>query len=104
MKNYLQDSEWQFVSRLATEHVWDAFVIFSLLDNKKRWHEQLRVLHTGEQADRFANAMDKHNKDFILNGQPDAVVHACNKCLCIYEFNGSEGERRVHEFLFHICV
>lgn len=89
-KDYLKDTEWRFVPRLTTEHVWDAFIIFSLLNNKKRRHQHLIVPHTGDQASRFVNAMEERNEDFILHGQPDAVAHACDKCLRIYQIGHSE--------------
>jgi len=83
--DYLRDYEWQFVPRLATEHTWDAFVIYSLLDDKQRHREQLKVPHIGEQADRFTCAMEERNRNIILYGQPDSVTHACDKCLRVYE-------------------
>ena len=92
-KDYLKDTEWQFVPRLTTEHVWDAFVIFSLLEDKKRQHERLCVPHIGDQASRFTEAMEQRNRDFIINGQPDAILHACDKCLRIYQFDGIEEEQ-----------
>jgi len=85
--DYLQDHEWQFVRRLATEHVWDAFVVYSLLDDKRRQGKQLNVPHIGSQADRFTQAMEERNRNIILYGQPDAVTHMCDKCLrvCVDE-------------------
>jgi hypothetical protein len=85
MKDYFEEEEWQFVPRLTTEQVWDEFVIVSLLDDKIRRNEHLQVLHTGKQKDRFTEAMQERNKDFVINGQPDAVQHACDKCLRIYK-------------------
>ncbi len=76
--------------RLATEHVWDAFVIYSLLDDKQRNGEQLKVPHIGDQADRFTYAMEERNRNIILYGQPDSVTHACDKCLRVYETGGGE--------------
>ncbi|KAF8804503.1 hypothetical protein BYT27DRAFT_7106918 [Phlegmacium glaucopus] len=90
--DYLRGTEWQFGSRLTTEHVWDAFIIVSLLDNKLRQNQKLYVPHTGLQKDRFTEAMAERNRDIVLNGQPDAVGHACDKCLRIYKTN--EGEIR----------
>ena len=97
-KGYLKDTDWQFVLRLTTKQVWDTFVIFSLLKDKKRRHEHLRVLHTGDQASRFTEAMEERNKDFILHGQPEAVVHACDKCLRLYKVD--TGEQRNDFYVF----
>ena len=84
-KDRLEDTDWQFVPRLSPEHVWDAFVIYSLLGDRKRLGEQLKVPHTGDQAGRFRQAMEDRIHYIIENGQPDAVSHACDKCLRIYE-------------------
>jgi len=80
-RSYIADGDWQFVPRLSTEDVWDAFVLFSLLEDKQRRNELLMVNNGGLNKDRFTAAMEERNKDFVLNGQPDAVRHACNKCL-----------------------
>jgi hypothetical protein len=93
MKDYFEEEEWQFVPRLTTEHVWDAFVIVSLLDDKFRRNEHLQVPHTGQQKDRFTEAMQERNENFVINGQPDAVQHACDKCLRIYKT--TEGDRDI---------
>ena len=76
--------------RLATEHVWDAFVIYSLLDDKQRNGERLKVPHIGDQADKFTYAMEERNCNIILYEQPDSVTHACDKCLRVYETGGGE--------------
>jgi len=82
--------DWQFVSHLSVEHVWDGFILYSLLDEKNRSREQLKVPHTGQQSERFRHAMEQRNRDMILNGQPDAVSHACDKCFCYYETQAGE--------------
>ncbi|KAF8903513.1 hypothetical protein CPB84DRAFT_1835890 [Gymnopilus junonius] len=50
-EEYVKDGDWQFVPRLTTEDVWDAFVIFSLLDDKRRRNRQLQVNNDGENKD-----------------------------------------------------
>jgi hypothetical protein len=52
------------------------------------------VNNRGLNKDRFTAAMEEHNKDFVLNGQPDAVRHACNKCL--HTYTTEEGETCKH--------
>lgn len=84
-------TDWQFVSELTTENVWDAFIIVFLLEDKLCACQQLHVPRTGAQKDRFKEAMAARNKDIVLNGQPDAVGHACNKCFRKYETE--DGER-----------
>ncbi|PPQ83677.1 hypothetical protein CVT26_006236 [Gymnopilus dilepis] len=83
--SYVKDGDWQFVPHLTTEDIWDAFVLFSLLDDKQRRNSVLEVSHEGLNKDRFTAAMEERNRDFILNGQPDAVRHACNKCRRCYQ-------------------
>ena len=41
----------------------------------------------GEQKDRFKGAMEEHNNWIILNGQPDAVHHICDKCMRVYQMD-----------------
>lgn len=94
--DYMDDADWQFIPRLSTAHVWDSFVIYSLLDDKRRTHQQLQVPHDGIQANRFKNAMKERNEHIIHYGQPNAVNHACDKCLRIYE---KDGERRKLRYL-----
>jgi len=90
-KHQLQDgTEWQFASHLSTEHVWDAFVIYSLLDDKAQHRQQLCVAHTGDQAHRFTHAMEERNRKIILSGQPDAILHACDKCFRTYKIENGD--------------
>jgi hypothetical protein len=89
-KTSLKGTDWQFGSELTTEHVWDAFVIVSLLEDKLRARQRLHVPHTGAQKDRFREAMAARNRDIVLYGQPDAVGHACDKCFRKYETENGE--------------
>lgn len=96
-KASLKGTDWQFGLELTTEHVWNAFVIVSLLEDKLRARQQLHVPHTGAQKDRFRESMAAWNRDIVLNGQPDAVGHACDKCFRIYEHENGE----IREFKFN---
>ena len=40
--------------------------------------------HTGDQADRFKPAMEERSRWITLNGQPDAVRHACDLCMRVF--------------------
>ncbi|KJA21479.1 hypothetical protein HYPSUDRAFT_140419 [Hypholoma sublateritium FD-334 SS-4] len=71
-------------SNLYREHVWDAFTIVSLLKSKEQCGKVLEVTHIGEQKDRFTKAMGERNCKFILEGQPDAVHHMCDRCFITY--------------------
>lgn len=83
--NYFNSTEWNLSNRLKTEHVWDGFVIYSLLDDCQREGTFLEVPHTGEQANRYKNAMKQRNRHIVLYGQPDAVQHVCDKCIRIFK-------------------
>ncbi|KAF8867685.1 hypothetical protein BD779DRAFT_1408333, partial [Infundibulicybe gibba] len=50
-------SGWPFDFKLRSEHVWDGFIILSLLEDFDRWDDILMVPHTGDQKDRFTFAM-----------------------------------------------
>ncbi|KAJ7674269.1 hypothetical protein B0H14DRAFT_3687488 [Mycena olivaceomarginata] len=71
---------WQFGTLLTTDHVWDSFVILTLLDLHKRNNTRLQVLHTGDQKDQFTAAMQERNTYIIQYGQ-DEAGHFCKKCL-----------------------
>ncbi|KAJ7513195.1 hypothetical protein B0H11DRAFT_1698549 [Mycena galericulata] len=71
---------WQFGCHLTTDHVWDAFIILTLLDYHDRHDTCLQVPHTGEQRDRFTEVMRTRNREVIEQGQ-DEVAHCCNLCM-----------------------
>ena len=77
-------SDWQFVRDLLTEHVWDGFVLLSLLEDCAKRDERLNVPHDGEQRDRFTAAMLARNTRIQLYGQPDSR-HYCNGCTRFYQ-------------------
>ncbi|KAF7323566.1 hypothetical protein MKEN_00576900 [Mycena kentingensis (nom. inval.)] len=60
---------WQFGCKLTTNHVYDAFIILTLLDYHQRNHTNLVVPHNGEQKDRFMRAMEARNDEVIRLGQ-----------------------------------
>ncbi|KAF7342835.1 hypothetical protein MSAN_01999500 [Mycena sanguinolenta] len=71
---------WQFGSTLTTDNVWDAFIILTLLDYHDRKETCLQVPHTGDQKDRFTEAMRARNREVITDGQ-DEIAHCCDKCM-----------------------
>jgi hypothetical protein len=79
------DPEWRLGCHLTTNHVWDAFIILSLLEAHQEAGELLQVSHKGLQEVRFHDAMAKRNKEIIEYGQPNAVCHVCDKCMRIYQ-------------------
>ncbi|KAF8801527.1 hypothetical protein BYT27DRAFT_7114765 [Phlegmacium glaucopus] len=83
--DYFQRSEWSLSNRLTTNHVWDGFLIYSLLEDRERQAVPLDVPHNGTQAKRFKAAMQERNRYIVLNGQPDAVQHVCNRCMRVFQ-------------------
>ncbi|KAH9856809.1 hypothetical protein C2E23DRAFT_866135 [Lenzites betulinus] len=69
--------------RLRTEHVWDGFVILSLLKDACDRAYVLQVPQDGEQCDRFSNAMQQRNDHIHRSGQPE-FLHCCDKCVRIF--------------------
>ncbi|KAJ6462258.1 hypothetical protein C8R47DRAFT_1327226 [Mycena vitilis] len=82
---------WQFGTLLTTDHVWDSFVILTLLDLHQRNNTRLEVPHTGDQKDRFTAAMEERNLYVIQYGQ-DEAGHFCDKCMRTWE--GPDGTKQ----------
>ncbi|KAI0355731.1 hypothetical protein OH77DRAFT_1479572 [Trametes cingulata] len=70
--------------RLRTEHVWDGFVLLSLLKDAERQQYVLEVPHTGDQRDRFTKAMSDRNAHIHCFGQEE-FNHFCDKCHREYQ-------------------
>jgi hypothetical protein len=82
--DYFQPYEWGLSDTLTMNHVWDSFVILSLLDDAVSRRHLLIVPHSGTQSGCFNMAMEERTRWIILNGQPDAVCHACDLCMRIF--------------------
>ena len=80
----LEDSGWQFSSKLRTEHVWDAFVLISLLRDHEARGWLLEVPHGGMQKDWFTTAMEEGNRHIIHESQ-DEIDHTCDTCTHKFE-------------------
>lgn len=80
----LETGGWQFGLKLTANHIWDAFVIKSLLEDHDRQGTLLQVDHSGDQNMRFQAAMEARNKRIILLGQ-DEVPHYCDRCMRVWE-------------------
>lgn len=88
----LEEAGWQYGFKLTTDHVWDAWAIFCLLEDQQARHVHLELPHTGAQKDRLQEAMQERNERIIRFGQPE-LPHYCNKCTRIYkkvDANGNE--------------
>ncbi|KAJ7090836.1 hypothetical protein B0H15DRAFT_948600 [Mycena belliarum] len=80
----LEAGGWQFGLKLTPNHIWDAFVIKTLLEDRQRNWTQLQVEHGGDQNMRFQEAMAERNERIILLGQ-DEVPHYCDRCMRVWE-------------------
>ncbi|KAF8064136.1 hypothetical protein FPV67DRAFT_1671883 [Lyophyllum atratum] len=80
--NNLPDN-WPYTASLDGEHVYDAFVILSLLRDHISRHSTLVVPHTGDQNKRFTDAMKERNDRIRVAGQPE-INHWCTKCTRFY--------------------
>ncbi|KAF7307966.1 hypothetical protein MKEN_01158100 [Mycena kentingensis (nom. inval.)] len=87
---------WQFGTRLTTEHVWDAFLVLTLLEHRLRTGTILAVPHGGDQEARFRDAMAELNSE-VVNYGTNAVGHCCDKCLRenVLQRNGKTGDVQV---------
>ncbi|KAG2037617.1 hypothetical protein BDR03DRAFT_1050033 [Suillus americanus] len=69
---------------ITGDHVWDAFVITTLLEDCKRCMCSLTVPQTGNQQDQFMQAMIDRNRCIQLYGFEDVRQHYCNRCTRMY--------------------
>jgi hypothetical protein len=83
---------------IATEHVWNAYVITSLLEDCKQCQKSLLVPHTGVQSDQFTAAMEARNQHIRLYGYEDSRIHYCAKCTHFYPLGDSNGKPFEHVF------
>jgi hypothetical protein len=70
--------------KITGDYVWDAFVITTLLEDCKRRMCSLTIPQTGNQRDRFMQAMINRNQCIQLYGFKDIRRHYCNRCTRMY--------------------
>lgn len=84
-------ADWPFAFKLQTPHVWDGFVLLSLLEDREKGDSgPLVVPHAGDQSDRFKLVMQERNQRIRLFGQPE-VPHKCDKCTRYFDKRGEGG-------------
>lgn len=71
--------DWQFGSTLNSEHVYNGFIILSLLEDRSLRQESLSMPHGGLDKDRYKVAMQARNIWMRLYSQPE-LQHYCKKC------------------------
>jgi hypothetical protein len=84
-------ANWGYKPSLNGRHVWDAFVILSLLQDCMRRSTHLIVPDGGSQSTRFTTASLERNERMRTEGQPQ-VEHSCSLCLRTYEATETERE------------
>lgn len=77
--NHKPPPGWKFEFALESDHVWNGFMILSLLEDLSPRKETLSVPHTGLDQDRYKVAMQSRNRRMRLYSQPE-IRHYCNKC------------------------
>ncbi|KAH8078731.1 hypothetical protein BXZ70DRAFT_901892 [Cristinia sonorae] len=78
---------WPCSFKIRHTHIWDAFIVFCLLEDAKEQGLSLQVPHGGLQRDRFLPAMKIRNARLQACGYPE-VMHRCDKCTQIIEKDG----------------
>jgi len=69
-------STWPVQPNLTATHVYDAFILLSLLEDTWRRDTVLTVPHGGLQSDRFKVVIQERNARVRLYGQPE-LRHLC---------------------------
>ena len=64
---------------ITSEIVWNSFYLHALLLHHTRHASQLKVPHSGEQADQLTAALNARNEQMVGVGQPE-WAHACDNC------------------------
>lgn len=75
--------------QLPESIVLDAFLLHTLLTDKRRRNEILQLPHHGFHADRFHAALEERNLRMAGTGQ-ELWAHACYDCMKVYE--GEDGQ------------
>ena len=88
-------SDWPFRAALKGDHVQDGFTILSLLDDHNECNTTLVVPYTGDQANRFTDAIKARNARMKLYGQNE-VAHRCQKCTRVYKDQDGKGKHSIY--------
>jgi hypothetical protein len=70
---------WKLGFTLDSDHVWNGFMILSLLEDFSSRKQILSVHHSGLDQDRYKEAIRLRNHRMRLYSQPE-IRHYCNKC------------------------
>ncbi|KAE9395404.1 hypothetical protein BT96DRAFT_861954, partial [Gymnopus androsaceus JB14] len=88
---------------LTADHVWNAFIILSLIRDSECRKAVLAVPDSGAQNDRFIQAMSERNQRIAEYGQ-DLINHYCDRCLKVTEKEDGK-HYRIHALVADgICI
>lgn len=99
----LEERGWPWGFKLKTEHVWDGFVVLSLLRDCETRQRCLEVPHVGLQKDRFTAAMKQRNLRIVQEGQPE-IDHWCRKCIRTFRERNPDGLESAGTFSVRFCL
>lgn len=86
------NTKW-FTKDVTMDHVWNAFIITSLLEDCRQQRCILEVDQRHNQSERFTQAMLDRNRRMRLYNQPLARRHFCSKCTrVVSDDEGNIGE------------
>lgn len=74
--------DWPYTTSLKGDHIYNGFLIISLLEDHSTRNSILTVPHHGDQAKRFMEAIRARNARMRLYGQPE-ILHCCDVCMRI---------------------
>jgi hypothetical protein len=81
---------------LRAEHVWDGFILLTLLEEHAGREALLRLPHGGDQKDRYTAAIRERNIRMSQAGQPE-WAHFCNRCTRVFPgVNGGPPSKICH--------
>ncbi|KAJ7587636.1 hypothetical protein C8J56DRAFT_786389, partial [Mycena floridula] len=83
--------DWKFTFPLKLDHVWEGFLLLSLLEHHEPCGTQLIVPHTRECKDRYLVAMHERNQHIRHYSQPE-LMHYCDKCVRFYRDDDGNGD------------
>ncbi|KAE9403482.1 hypothetical protein BT96DRAFT_1080003 [Gymnopus androsaceus JB14] len=88
---------------LTDDHIWNAFIILSLIRDSGCRKAVLAVLDSGAQNDRFNQAMSERNQRIAEYGQ-DLINHYCDRCLKVTEKEDGK-HYKIHALVANgICI
>jgi len=76
--------DWQYKASLDGDHVFDAVITLSLLEDHLFRKATLILPHDGDQSHRLTQAMEARNHHVRVAGQPE-INHFCSKCTRFYK-------------------